>query len=90
MAVLLASGDDAVLSHGSAAALWGIGPEWRPIEVTVRHRVWSRLSDVKGRARPLLPDQDVTFHRRIPVTTVARTILDQASTPISDASLERR
>lgn len=89
MAVLLAGGDDAVLSHGSAAALWGIGPEWRLIEVTVRHRVWSRLSDVKGRARPGLPDDDITVHRGIPVTTVPRTILDQATTPISEASLER-
>ncbi len=78
-----------MLSHGSAAALWGIGSEWRLIEVTVRHRVWSRLSGVKGRARPSLPDEDVTVHRRIPVTTPARTILDQAATPISDSSLER-
>src|ERR1700709_835804 len=42
VAVLLASGDDAMLSHGSAAALWGIGREWRLIEITVRHRAWSR------------------------------------------------
>jgi very-short-patch-repair endonuclease len=89
VAVLLASGDDAMLSHGSAAALWGIGREWHLIEITVRHRAWSRLSGVKGRARPSLPDQDITVHRRIPVTTVARTILDQAATPISDSSLER-
>ncbi|MBS1846196.1 MAG: DUF559 domain-containing protein [Actinobacteria bacterium] len=89
MALLLASGDDAVLSHGSAAALWGIGPEWHLVEITVRHRVWSRLGGVKGRARPSLPDRDVTVHRRIPVTTPERTILDQAATPISDASLER-
>ncbi|MBS1891618.1 MAG: DUF559 domain-containing protein [Actinobacteria bacterium] len=89
MALLLASGDDAVLSHGSAAALWGIGPEWHLVEITVRHRVWSRLGGVKGRARPSLPDHDVTVHRRIPVTTPERTILDQAATPISDASLER-
>jgi very-short-patch-repair endonuclease len=89
MAVLLASGEDAMLSHGSAAALWGIGREWRLIEISVRHRAWSRLSGVKGRARPSLPDQDLTVHRRIPVTTAERTILDQAATPISDASLER-
>jgi very-short-patch-repair endonuclease/predicted transcriptional regulator of viral defense system len=89
MAALLASGDDAVLSHGSAAALWGIGPEWRLIEITVRHRAWSRLSGVKGRARPSLPDADVTTHRGIPVTTPMRTVLDQATTPNSDASLER-
>ena len=55
MAALLACGDDAILSHGSAAALWGIGPEWRLIEVTVRHRGWSRLSGVKVRSRPVLP-----------------------------------
>jgi very-short-patch-repair endonuclease len=89
MAALLASSDDAVLSHGSAVALWGIGSEWRLIEITVRHRAWSRLSGVKGRARPSLPDDDITTHRRIPVTTPMRTVLDQAATPISDASLER-
>jgi very-short-patch-repair endonuclease len=89
MAAVLAGGDDAMLSHGSAAALWGIGPEWRLIEVSVRHRVWSRLSGVKGRARPSLSDQDVVVSRGIPVTTVPRTILDQAATPISDSSLER-
>lgn len=66
MACVLACGADAVLSHGSAAALWGIGPEWY-----------------------LVAERDVTVHRGIPVTTVARTILDQAATPISDASLER-
>jgi very-short-patch-repair endonuclease len=89
MAALLASSDDAVLSHGSAAALWGIGSEWRLIEITVRHRAWSRLTGVKGRARPSLPDEDVTTRRGIPVTTPMRTVLDQAATPISEASLER-
>lgn len=89
MAAVLACGVDAVLSHGSAAALWGIGPEWHLIEVSVRHRSWPRRRGVKVRSRPSLPRQDVTAHRGIPVTTVSRTILDQAATPISDASLER-
>lgn len=89
MAAVLASGDDAVLSHGSAAALWGIGPPWRLIELSVRRRSWSRLRGVKGRARPSLPDDDITVRRGIPVTIVSRTILDQAAMPISDASLER-
>lgn len=89
MAAVLACGVDAVLSHGSAAALWGIGPEWHLIEVSVRHRSWPRRRGVKVRSRPSLPKQDVTAHRGIPVTTVSRTILDQAATPISDASLER-
>jgi len=89
MAAVLACGTDAVLSHGSAAALWCIGPEWSLIEVSVRHRSWPRRSSVKIRSRPALPAGDITVHRGIPVTTVARTILDQAATPISDASLER-
>jgi very-short-patch-repair endonuclease len=89
MAAVLACGGDTALSHGSAAALWGIGPEWRLIEVSVRRRGWPRLDGVRARSRPSLPDQDITTHRGIPVTTPARTILDQAATPISDASLER-
>ena len=89
MAALLACGGDALLSHGSAAGLWGIGPEWRLIEVSVRRRSWPRPDGVKVRGRPSLPDRDVTSYRGIPVTTPARTVLDQAATPISDASLER-
>jgi very-short-patch-repair endonuclease len=89
MATVLACGSDAVLSHGSAAALWGIGPEWRLIEVSVRRRTWPRLDGVKVRSRPSLPGDDITIQRGIPVTIPARTILDQAATPISDASLER-
>jgi predicted transcriptional regulator of viral defense system len=89
MAAVLACGSDAVLSHGSAAALWGIGPEWHLIEVSVRRRGRRGLDGVKVRSRPSLPVRDITVHRGIPVTTPARTILDQAATPISDASLER-
>jgi very-short-patch-repair endonuclease len=89
MAAVLACGPDALLSHGSAAALWGIGPEWKEIEVTVRRRGWPRLEDIKVRSRPSLPSQDVTIHDQIPVSTPPRTILDQAALPISDSSLER-
>lgn len=89
MAAVLACGGEAVLSHGSAAALWGIGPEWHLIEITVRRRSWPAPVGVKVRGRPALPDGDLTIHRGIPVTTPARTVLDQAASPISDASLER-
>ena len=89
MAAVFASGADAVLSHGSAAALWGIGSEWRMIEISVRRHSRPRLRGIKARSRPALPVGDITVHRGIPVTTPARTILDRAATPISDASLER-
>jgi len=89
MAAVLACGDDAVLSHGSAGALWAIGPEWHLIEVSIRHRSWPRRPGLKIRSRPSLRDSDVTVSRGIPITIPMRTVLDQAATPISDSSLER-
>lgn len=88
MAAVRACGPDAVLSHGSAAALWGIGKEGDEIEVSVRRRSWPRRREVKVRSRPSLPAADTTTHRRIPVTTPGRTALDQ-STQLSDGDLER-
>jgi hypothetical protein len=38
MAAVLACGDEAVLSHRSAAALWGIGREGDQIEISTRSR----------------------------------------------------
>jgi very-short-patch-repair endonuclease len=89
MAAVLACAPDAVLSHGSAAALWGIGKEGKRIDVIVRRRARHRRDGVTIRSRPSLPSQDVTTHNRIPVTTPSRTVLDQAATPISDSGLER-
>jgi hypothetical protein len=87
MAAVLASGPGAVLSHRSAAALWGIRrhEERRSIEVSTprskrspqgirRHHVW-------------LASDEVTARRRVPVTTLARTILDIAA-ELSEESLE--
>jgi very-short-patch-repair endonuclease len=77
MAAVLAYGPDAVLSHRSAAAHWGIGqPSWK-IDVTTPR---GRPSRAKIRAhRGVLEPDDITIHDGIPVTSVARTILDLAS-----------
>jgi very-short-patch-repair endonuclease/predicted transcriptional regulator of viral defense system len=88
MAAVLACGPGAALSHGSAAALWGIGEEEAGIEVSVRRRCRHRRRGLEVRSRPSLPSQDMTTHRRIPVTTPGRTALDQA-TQLSDGDLER-
>jgi very-short-patch-repair endonuclease len=89
MAAIRCCGEGAVLSHGSAAALWGIGEEWRKtIEVSVRRRCRHRRKGLKVRSRPSLPAGDVTVRHRIPVTTPARAILDLA-TLLSDGPLER-
>lgn len=84
-AVLIADG--AVLSHRSAAALWGIlGTDRRNAEITVpRHmRPRARIEIHEG---PLPPDE-VTTHNGIPVTTTARTLLDLAAV-VSPQHLER-
>jgi Protein of unknown function (DUF559) len=77
-AAVLACGESAVLSHGSAAALWAfLRPIPGPIDVSVpsdggrRARHGIRLH----RCRSLRPDQ-VTERLGIPVTTPARTIGD--------------
>ena len=55
MAAVLACGDDAVLSHRSAAELWGIGYEERGrIDVSIRRRSKITRAGIKVRARPAL------------------------------------
>lgn len=78
MAAVLASGPGAVLSHRSAAALWGIRPASSgKIEVTVPTK-----SDSRGGIRrhsASLPADEVTVRDGIPVTIVPRTIFDLAA-----------
>ena len=71
---LLACGDGAALSHGSAATLWGVFKRWEaPFEVTtpsVRRRRGVRVH------RAALLRRDVTSQTGIRVTSPARTLLD--------------
>jgi hypothetical protein len=79
-AALLAYGPGAVLSHQSAAALWGLRRRrGGPIHVTarcgrqgVRRRegIWIHRAKLRG--------EEVTTHEGIPATTVARTLFDFA------------
>jgi very-short-patch-repair endonuclease len=79
MAAVLAQGPQAVLSHRAALALWGLRPYARSaVDVTVpaRGRRSNALIDVHNvRALDL---RDCTRNEGIPVTTVARTLLDVA------------
>jgi very-short-patch-repair endonuclease len=68
----------AILSHHSAAALWGIRhPTGRAIDVTTPSKSRSTASIRKHYAN--LPVDEVTTQRRIPVTTVPRTLFDLAA-----------
>lgn len=77
MAAVLACGPHAALSHGSALTLWGIWKRWdTPFDITVaadRRPAGIRVHRVRD-----LDRRDVTRHHGIPVTTLARTLLDRA------------
>ena len=78
MAAVLACGRQAVLSHRSAAALWGVRDiSSRAIEVTTPSKSRSRAGIQRHYA--VLPEDEVTEHEGIPVTTVPRTIFDLAA-----------
>lgn len=78
MAATLVCGRGAVLSHRTAAMLWGIlGTSSRAIEVTTP--VKSGSHGTIRRHRAVLPSDEIGVANRIPVTTVPRTIFDLAS-----------
>lgn len=79
---LLACGPTAMLSHHSAATLWGLRPGRAcPIHVTVaigqHHR---RPAGVIVHRSRLLEPRDIAIERGLPVTSPARTMLDIAAT----------
>lgn len=83
MAAVLASGPGAVLSHASAAALWGLrGATGGPVHVTTARKC--RSSDSIRRHFSLLPEDETTTVDGISVTTVPRTIFDLAATGTTD------
>ena len=77
MAAVLAYGPDAVLSRRTAAALWGFGQSSYKIDVTTPHGKRGRAQIRAHRAK--LHPEDRTVRDGIPVTSVARTILDLAA-----------
>jgi hypothetical protein len=76
MAAVLVCGDGAALSHGSAAALWGIGREGDAIDVSVKRE--KRRPGVRSRIRPGLPPPQTEIRDRIRVTTPLQTLIDIA------------
>lgn len=77
MAAVLAGGDGVVLSHRSAAALWGIlGYSGLP-EITTPQDTRSREAVRRHCAR--LPPDELSSYRGIPTTSVHRTLFDLAT-----------
>jgi hypothetical protein len=79
IAAVLAYGPEAVLSHRSAARLWGIRPDSRrDVDVTVPGRGLRRRPGLHPHCVRDLDPRDVTKIDGIPVTTLPRTFLDLA------------
>ena len=79
LAAVLASGDGAVLSHGSAAELLGL---WNkrtvPVDVIAPSQSGRKLRDIRWHnVRTPHPDE-VEIREGIPCTTVSRTLVDMA------------
>ena len=79
MAAVLACGPGAAISHRDAAALWELRQSNSPyIDVTVPSQNGRKRAGIRiHRSARLRPDE-VTVRHGIPVTTVARTLLDLA------------
>jgi very-short-patch-repair endonuclease len=81
MAAVLACGDAAVLSHRSAAALWGLLPdEFGPVDVTVSSQSGRKLRPgIRLHRLASLTGLETTRRNGIPVTSPARTVADLRS-----------
>jgi very-short-patch-repair endonuclease len=77
MAAVLASSPKAVLSHHSAAALWGLRGNPERIDVIVPRK--STSTKRIRRHFSLLPDDEIASEEEIPVSSVPRTIFDLAA-----------
>jgi hypothetical protein len=85
-AAVLACGPDAVLSHDSAAALWGLRRWPAPPEVSCpKKRVRPGITTYRTAT---LRGRDVTAHFGMRVTTVIRTIID-IEPRLNDSQLTR-
>lgn len=87
-ALLACSGAGAVLSHRTAATLWGVGPPTEGVDVTVVGRDCGRRAGVRVHRVRHLDTRDRALRERLPITAPARTLLDLAEA-IPPRDLER-
>ena len=90
-AALLAVGPNAMLSHQSAALVWGIGherPDDAPVDVLIGPRRRTRRDGIAAHRTNRLERAEIRVHERLPVTSPARTLRDIAGT-VTMRELER-
>ena len=79
MAATLALGPEAVLSHRSAAALWGLLDDYGLIDVSSPRNA-RRREGIRPHRIASLTARHCSRHDGVPCTTIARTLLDLAAT----------
>jgi hypothetical protein len=78
MAAVLACGPGAVLSHSSAAHLWGLRRSRGAVEV-LRRSGGARQVGIRVHQTRHLDPADIATENAIPVTSIERTLLDMAA-----------
>jgi very-short-patch-repair endonuclease len=91
MAAVLACGEGALLSHGSAAALWRLTrPRKGDVDLTVTGEGGrGRRDGLSIHRSRTLREEDRVIRDSIPVTSPRRTIIDLAASGMSGRPLER-
>jgi hypothetical protein len=88
LAAVIASGEGALLSHLSAAVLWGLRPDSPAVVDVSAQGARRRRLGIRIHRPTTLRESDRAEERGIPVTAVPRTLLDLASV-LSSHKLER-
>jgi very-short-patch-repair endonuclease len=79
MAAILACGKGAVLSHDTAATLWGLrGPTGGRIHITLPSRGKRSRPGIRVHSAGRLDPEEIRHHNGLPVTAPVRTIIDLA------------
>ena len=86
-AALLSAGDDTVLSHDTAAALWGLAATPSSVAITVIGRHLRSRPGLEVHRVADLDIRDARLHLGFPVTSPARTLIDCAGNPGIDRLL---
>ncbi|MGH2894251.1 MAG: DUF559 domain-containing protein [Solirubrobacteraceae bacterium] len=86
-AALLYAGDNAVLSHETAAALWGLAAIPSFVAITLIGRKVESQPQLRQHRSAALDTRDLRLHQGFPVTSPARTLIDCATSPTIDRLL---
>lgn len=92
-AALLACGEGSVVSHGTAAAFWGLRDQWPVlIDVTARDQAGRKIDGIRCRRCRFPSPSEIVIHKGVRCTTPMRTLVDlggMLGTPSLRRAVER-